>query len=118
MKKRLESTLKALPTRPGVYLFRDDRGRVLYVGKAKSLRPRVRSYFQGIDQDRKKQNIVGDAADVDYILTDSPVQALRWEADLIKRERPRYNVRLRDDKAYPYIRIAVQEPWPHVGIVR
>ena len=114
----LAERLRALPDRPGVYLFKDTSGNIIYIGKATSLQHRVRSYFQGIEHDRKKQNIVGDAVDVDYILTDSPVQALRWEADLIKRERPRYNVRLRDDKAYPYIRIAVQEPWPHVGIVR
>src|SRR5215210_6183239 len=114
----LAERLRALPDRPGVYLFKDVTGTIIYIGKATSLQHRVRSYFQGVEHDRKKQNIVSEAVDVDYILTDSPVQALRWEADLIKRERPRYNVRLRDDKAYPYIRIAVQEPWPHVGIVR
>ncbi len=114
----LAERLRAPPDRPGVYLFKDAAGGIIYIGKATSLQHRVRSYFQGIEHDRKKQSIVGEAVDVDYILTDSPVQALRWEADLIKRERPRYNVRLRDDKAYPYIRIAVQEPWPHVGIVR
>jgi excinuclease ABC subunit C len=114
----LAERLRALPDRPGVYLFKDASGTIIYIGKATSLQHRVRSYFQGIDKDPKKQHIAGEAVDVDYILTDSPVQALRWEADLIKRERPRYNVRLRDDKAYPYIRIAVQEPWPHVGIVR
>jgi excinuclease ABC subunit C len=114
----LAERLRALPDRPGVYLFKDASGGIIYIGKATSLQHRVRSYFQGVEHDRKKQNIVGEAVDVDYILTDSPVQALRWEADLIKRERPRYNVRLRDDKAYPFIRIAVQEDWPHVGIVR
>jgi excinuclease ABC subunit C len=114
----LAERLRTLPDRPGVYMFKDATGTIIYIGKATSLQHRVRSYFQGVEHDLKKQHIVGDAVDVDYILTDSPVQALRWEADLIKRERPRYNVRLRDDKAYPYIRIAVQEPWPHVGIVR
>ena len=114
----LAERLRTLPDRPGVYMFKDASGTIIYIGKATSLQHRVRSYFQGVEHDLKKQHIVGDAVDVDYILTDSPVQALRWEADLIKRERPRYNVRLRDDKAYPYIRIAVQEPWPHVGIVR
>jgi excinuclease ABC subunit C len=114
----LAERLRSLPDRPGVYLFKDATGTIIYIGKATSLQHRVRSYFQGVERDLKKQRIASEAADVDYILTDSPVQALRWEADLIKRERPRYNVRLRDDKAYPYIRIAVQEPWPHVGIVR
>jgi excinuclease ABC subunit C len=114
----LADRLRALPDRPGVYMFKDATGGIIYIGKATSLQHRVRSYFQGVENDLKKQHIVGEAVDVDYILTDSPVQALRWEADLIKRERPRYNVRLRDDKAYPYIRIAVHEPWPHVGIVR
>ncbi len=114
----LAERLRALPNRPGVYMFKDATGGIIYIGKATSLQHRVRSYFQGVEQDRKKQSIVGEAVDIDWILTDSPVQALRWEADLIKRERPRYNVRLRDDKAYPYIRIAVHEPWPHVGIAR
>jgi excinuclease ABC subunit C len=115
----LAERLRALPDRPGVYLFKDAAGNIIYIGKATSLQHRVRSYFQGVESHpRKLQLLAADAADVDYILTESPVHALRWEADLIKRERPRYNVRLRDDKAYPYIRIAVQEPWPHVGIVR
>jgi excinuclease ABC subunit C len=115
----LAERLRALPDRPGVYLFKDAAGNILYIGKATSLQHRVRSYFQGVESHpRKLQLLAAEAADVDYILTESPVQALRWEADLIKRERPRYNVRLRDDKAYPFIRIAVQESWPHVGIVR
>src|SRR5579875_158217 len=114
----LAERLAALPDRPGVYMFKDATGAIIYIGKATSLQSRVRSYFVGIDSDPKKRNITAEAVDIDWILTDSPVQALRWEADLIRREQPRWNVRLRDDKAYPYIRISVQEPWPRVSIVR
>ncbi|MBX5490919.1 MAG: excinuclease ABC subunit UvrC [Chloroflexi bacterium] len=114
----LAERLAALPDRPGVYMFKDATGAIIYIGKATSLQSRVRSYFVGVDSDPKKRNITAEAVDLDWILTDSPVQALRWEADLIRREQPRWNVRLRDDKAYPYIRISVQEPWPRVSIVR
>ncbi|HWP28974.1 MAG TPA: excinuclease ABC subunit UvrC [Chloroflexota bacterium] len=115
----LAERLRTLPDRPGVYLFKDAAGNIIYIGKATSLQHRVRWYFQNVESHPLKlQLLAAEAADVDYILTESPVQALRWEADLIKRERPRYNTRLRDDKAYPYIRISVQEPWPHVSIAR
>jgi excinuclease ABC subunit C len=111
--------LRNLPHLAGVYLFKDAGGNIIYIGKAKHLDNRVRSYFQSPErQERKVQLIVEEAVDVDYILAENEAHALRWEADLIRRERPRYNVRMRDDKKYPYIRIAVQDPFPRVGISR
>ena len=115
----LAERLRTLPDKPGVYLFKDAAGRIIRIGKATSLQARVRSYFHGgPKQPANESHAAAEAADIDYILTESPTLALRWEADLIKRERPRYNTVMRDDKSYPYIRIAVQEPWPHVGMVR
>jgi excinuclease ABC subunit C len=115
----LAERLRNLPQHAGVYLFKDAGGNIIYIGKAKNLNNRVRSYFQSPDkQPRKVQLIVSEAVDVDYILAESEAHALRWEADLIRRERPRYNVRMRDDKRYPYIRISVQDPWPRVSIAR
>ena len=120
---RLAEALKNLPDRPGVYLFKDARGRLLYVGKAESLRDRVRSYFQPsttFDQAHqpKVRQVVALADTVEYILTDSPIQALIWENDLVRKEQPRYNTKLRDDKHYPYIRINVQDPWPMAQVSR
>ena len=116
---RLAEGLKNLPDKAGVYLFKDGRGRLLYVGKAESLRDRVRSYFH--DEallSPKIRRVVEQAEQVEYILTDSPVQALIWENDLVRKEQPRYNTKLRDDKHYPYIRINVQEPWPVARVTR
>jgi excinuclease ABC subunit C len=115
----LEDTLRNLPDKAGVYKFFDARGQLLYVGKAASLRSRVRSYFQKTEALAPKvQRMVSEIASIEYILADSPVQSLIWEADLVKNERPRYNVRLRDDKHYPYIRVTVQEEWPRMQIAR
>lgn len=102
-----------LPEQPGVYLFRDGAGDVLYVGKASSLRNRVRSYFQ-TGQPAKVAALLDRAADVSFIVTGSDVEALILEANLIKKHRPRYNVVLKDDKTYPYIRVTVQEEYPRV----
>ena len=114
---KLAEQLRALPDRPGVYLFKDGRGRLLYVGKAESLKDRVRSYFQpstSFDQTHqpKLRQMTLQAQSVEYILTESPIQALIWENDLVRKEQPRFNTKLRDDKHYPYIRIDVQNPWP------
>ncbi|MFN8523441.1 MAG: excinuclease ABC subunit UvrC [Chloroflexota bacterium] len=115
----LAEALRTLPDRAGVYLFKDARGRLLYVGKAESLRSRVRSYFQAGDLHSSKiRQVVAQAESVEYILTDSPVQALIWENDLVRKEQPRYNTKLRDDKAYPYIRVDVQNPWPVARVTR
>lgn len=115
----LEEKLRALPARPGVYLFKNARGEILYVGKAVSLRQRVRSYFQNsADLSPRTRRMVQEIADLDFIVTDSELEALILEANLIKRHRPKYNVRLKDDKRYPYIRISVQDPYPRVTITR
>jgi len=119
----LAEQLRLLPDRPGVYLFKDGRGRLLYVGKAESLRDRVRSYFQAstsFDQTHqpKLKQMTLQAQSVEYILTDSPIQALIWENDLVRKEQPRFNTKLRDDKHYPYIRIDVQNPWPVARVSR
>ncbi|MER3401614.1 MAG: excinuclease ABC subunit C [Thermoflexus sp.] len=115
----LEEKLRALPARPGVYLFKNAHGEVLYVGKSASLRQRVRSYFQGgADLPPRTRRMVQEVADLDFIVTDSELEALILEANLIKRHRPKYNVRLKDDKRYPYIKITVQDPYPKVTITR
>lgn len=102
-----------LPEQPGVYLFRDNTGEVLYVGKASSLRKRVRSYFQS-GQPGKVSALLDRAADISFIVTENDVEALILEANLIKKYRPRYNVVLKDDKSYPYIKVTVQEEYPRV----
>lgn len=111
--------LKKLSTRPGVYLFRDDRGQVLYVGKAKSLRPRVRSYFQReADLSAKNRELVKSIDSVETIVVGSEGEALILECNLIKEHRPRFNILLRDDKKYPYIKVTVGEPFPRVYVTR
>jgi excinuclease ABC subunit C len=114
----LREKLDSLPTDPGVYQYRDRDGKVIYVGKAKNLRNRVRSYFQkGRPKDAKTQALVRKIADLEVIVTDSAVEALILEDTLIKKLRPRYNVMLRDDKTYPYIRIT-NEPFPRIFATR
>ena len=111
--------LARLSTRPGVYLFRDERNQVLYVGKAKSLRPRVRSYFQReADLSAKNREMVKLIAEVETIVVGSEGEALILEANLIKEHRPRFNILLRDDKKYPYIKVTVAEPFPRVFVTR
>jgi excinuclease ABC subunit C len=111
--------LAALPDQPGVYKFYDAKGALLYVGKAKSLRSRVRSYFlKTATLEPHKHQMVTEIAEIQYLLAETPTQALHFEADLVRHERPRYNVKLRDDKHYPYIRINVQDPWPKTMVAR
>src|SRR4029453_3976172 len=115
----LEDKLKALPAKPGVYLFRDARGEVLYIGKAKSLRPRVRSYFQAGSGTRSTLTQLPErVADVEVIVTDTEVEALHLEQNLVKRHRPPFNVRLRDDKSFPYIAVTVEAESPRVMFTR
>lgn len=111
--------LAHLPDGPGVYLWKDSAGRVLYVGKAKRLRSRVRSYF-GSDHEAsvKTRHLVAHIADLDTIVVPSEAHALVLEANLIKEYRPRFNVALRDDKSYPYIKVTVNEPYPRVLVTR
>jgi excinuclease ABC subunit C len=112
--------LKAVPAKSGVYLFRDERGEVLYIGKAKSLRPRVRSYFQSGRGDTRASipNLVGRIADLEVIVTRTEVEALHLEQNLVKRHRPPFNVRLRDDKSFPYIAVTVEDDYPRVMFTR
>ena len=111
--------IETFPRRPGVYLMHDVGGTVIYVGKAIDLRSRVRSYFQpSAWENPKVRAIVSDIADLDFIVTDSELEALILEANLIKQHRPRYNVRLKDDKRYPYIQITWAAPFPKVLITR
>src|SRR5213075_662623 len=119
MAARLENQLKALPARPGVYLFRDKSGDVLYVGKAKSLRPRVRSYFQQSQDTRTAiQQLPERVEDIEVIVTQNEVEALHLEQNLVKRHRPPFNVRLRDDKSFPYIAVTVEDEYPRVMFTR
>jgi len=114
----LREKLRLLPDRPGVYLMKNAAGEVIYVGKAVSLRNRVRSYFQSpAGLSAKVRVMTSHIADIDYIVTGSEVEALILEANLIKEHRPRYNVRLRDDKAYPFLKLT-NEPFPRVVVAR
>jgi excinuclease ABC subunit C len=115
----LTEKLSNLPTSPGVYLHKDDAGKIIYVGKAKNLRNRVRSYFQsGRGHDPKTRQLVRRIRDLEFIVTDNEVEALVLESNLIKQHRPRYNVLLKDDKQYPHIKLTINEPFPRVMITR
>jgi len=111
--------LDRLSTRPGVYLFRDADGQILYVGKARSLRSRVRSYFRAeAGRIPRTRELVRRIADVETIVVGSDAEALILEANLIKEHRPRFNIQLRDDKSYPYIKVTTKEPFPRVYVTR
>lgn len=117
--RRFEEQLKALPQKPGVYLFRDTSGNVLYVGKAANLHNRVRSYFGAPETlSPKLRRMVARVSDFEFLVTDSEQEALILECNLIKKHRPRYNVRLKDDKTYPYLKINVQDDWARVYVTR
>jgi excinuclease ABC subunit C len=108
-----------LPDSPGVYLYLDRQGRTIYVGKAKSLRQRVRSYFQSAaGQEVKTSALVAEIHDLEFIVTRTEVEALILENNVIKKERPRYNIRLRDDKNFPYLKMTTSERFPRVVLVR
>lgn len=111
--------LSSIPARPGVYLMKGEADEVLYVGKAVNLRNRLRSYYHASAAHSPKiQRLVENAVDLDFFVTDSELEALILECNLIKKHRPRYNVRLKDDKRYPYIKVTWQEDYPRVQIVR
>jgi excinuclease ABC subunit C len=119
VKERLEERLKKLPRQPGVYIFKDERGDVLYVGKAKTLRSRVRSYFQqGGDGRMGIARMVDRVSDIEVIVTGTEVEALHLEQNLVTRHRPPFNVRLRDDKSFPYIAVTVGDEYPRVMFTR
>ncbi len=113
---KIKQKLSVLPDKPGCYLMLDETGKVIYVGKAKSLRSRVRSYFSG-SHDTKTTRLVSKIADYEYIITNTNIEALILENNLIKKYRPRYNVMLKDDKTYPYIKLTA-DTHPRLEIVR
>lgn len=115
----LQEELKKLPAKPGVYLMHDEKDEIIYVGKAVSLKNRVRQYFQASrNLGVKKEQMVQQIARFEYIITDSELEALVLECNLIKEYRPKYNTMLKDDKAYPFIRVTVQEEFPRVLFAR
>jgi len=114
----LEAKLAILPTSPGVYLFKSVDGEVIYVGKAKSLRARVRQYARGGDGRVQIPFLLAQLADVEILMTSSEKEALLLEDTLIKQYRPRYNIRLKDDKSYWHVKVTVQDPWPRLFLTR
>jgi excinuclease ABC subunit C len=119
MPQRLAEKLAALPEAPGVYLFKDRHGRVLYVGKTVNLRARVRSYFQGEDLSRPwLREMVGKIADLEVLTTRTEKEALILECNLIKLHRPPFNIRFKDDKTYPFLKVTLNEPFPALIITR
>ena len=117
-RQRLLERVKELPEKPGVYLFKNEKNRVIYVGKANSLRQRARSYFHEAPGGPLTYWMLSEATDLDFIVTDSPLEALMLENNLIKKNQPRYNILLRDDKTHPYIKLTVHEDFPRAYIVR
>ncbi len=116
---KLKEKARAFPDEPGVYMMKDGKGRVIYVGKAKRLSNRVRSYFQNEKlMTTKTKSLVSAIHEIDYIVTGNEVGALVLENNLIKEYRPRYNIRLKDDKRYPFVKLAVNEQFPRIMVVR
>ena len=119
MNDKIEKALAVLPDKPGVYLMHDSTGRVIYVGKAKNLNNRVHSYFRASGRHSVKvEALVSHVEDLETIMTDSEIEALILECNLIKKYRPRYNIMLRDDKSYPYLKVTLQEEFPRMYITR
>lgn len=117
--EELKGKIGQFPQEPGVYLMRNAKDKVVYVGKAKSLRSRVRSYFGAqVEQSLKTKYLMMNVIDIEYILTKTEVEAFLLEASLIKKYRPRYNIRLKDDKAYPYIRVSLEHDFPRFYLAR
>src|SRR6476469_5885082 len=111
--------IRSLPASAGVYLYKNAEGQVIYVGKAKNLRNRVSSYFhEGRATDAKTGTLVREAVDVDYIVVANNKEALALENNLIKQKKPRYNILLRDDKTYPYVKLTLDERYPRVYVTR
>src|SRR2546423_6169953 len=115
----LQAKIRTIPTEPGVYLYKNAEGDVIYVGKAKNLRSRVASYFhEGRWEDAKTGTLVREAVDVDYIVVANNKEALALENNFIKQRKPRFNILLRDDKTYPYVKLTMGERWPRVYVTR
>jgi excinuclease ABC subunit C len=115
--EQLVERIRSLPDRPGIYIFRDVEGKVLYVGKAKSLRKRASSYLAR-DHEPRLAAMVSEAVDLEYVVTDSEAEALLLENNWIKNKRPRYNVLLRDDKTYPYLKLTMRDEFPRIAFTR
>jgi excinuclease ABC subunit C len=119
----LDEKLKEIPRAPGVYLHKDASGKIIYIGKAKNLRNRVRSYFQSgrtgdFSYGIKTDELVRQIADVEFIVTDNEVEAFILEASLVKKHQPYFNYKLKDDKSYPHLKLTVNEPFPKCVITR
>ena len=115
----IQEELKKLPGKPGVYLMHDEKDAIIYVGKAISLKNRVRQYFQSSrNKGAKIEQMVTHISRFEYIVTDSELEALVLECNLIKEHRPKYNTMLMDDKTYPFIKVTVNEPFPRVMMAR
>src|SRR5438094_516243 len=115
----LQAKIRSIPTEPGVYLYKNAEGEVIYVGKANNLRSRVSSYFhEGRWEDAKTGTLVREAVDVDYIVVANNKEALALENHLIKQKKPRFNILLRDDKTYPYVKLTLSERFPRVYVTR
>ena len=115
MNNLIKSKLELLPTSPGCYIHKDKNGTIIYVGKAKNLRNRVRSYFRG-SHDTKTEALVSEIVDFEFIVTESNIEALLLEINLIKENKPKYNIMLKDDKSYPFIKIT-NERYPRLIMV-
>jgi len=122
MSKRIDelrARVKELPTDSGVYLMKSNQDKIIYVGKAKDIRSRVRSYFQDKKHiSAKTVYLVGQIHQIDYLITKTEVEAYLLEASLIKKHRPKYNIRLKDDRSYPYIRCSAQDKFPRFYLYR
>ncbi|MBU0667921.1 excinuclease ABC subunit UvrC [Patescibacteria group bacterium] len=117
--KYLAHILKNLPRKPGVYKFKDEKGSIIYIGKAKDLKNRVSSYFQASkDQSVKTQKMISQIADIDFIVVDSDLEAIMLETNMIKKFRPKYNILMKDDKNYVYIKVTINEDFPRILITR
>ncbi len=115
----LEEKLVHIPIEPGVYLYKDSKSRIIYVGKARSLRNRVKTYFQeSRGHDFKLDQLLSEIADVEFIVVDNEMEALALENNLIKQYKPKFNILLRDDKTYPYIKLTINEPFPRIYVTR
>ena len=114
----IEEQLKMLPDKPGVYIMRDVNDRIIYVGKAINLKNRVRSYFRKTDKTERIKRMVSLIDHFEYIVVDNEAEALILECNLIKKNRPKFNVLLKDDKTYPYIKIDIKSDYPNVVITR
>jgi excinuclease ABC subunit C len=117
MRDAVRERIQGLPDQPGIYIFKAEDGKPLYVGKARSLRKRASNYFGG-GHDWRIDAMLAEAADLEWVVTDTEAEALLLENTWIKRRQPRYNVRLRDDKTYPYLKLTIQEEWPRLAFTR